>query len=153
LLIDEVEMLRQVPIFARIKPTKLKLLAFASERRKYTIGQDVCRQGEAGDAAYVVLSGTADIMVASANGELKVAEVGAQSIVGEIAVLCGGVRTASVRATSPVEVLRITKEHFLELVNEFPDVALEIMRILAERLTHTTADLTAARNANNLASD
>lgn len=149
MLTDEVELLRQVPIFARIKPTKLKLLAFASERRKYQAGQDVCRQGEAGDAAYVVLSGTADIMVTSAAGEMKVAEVGIHSIVGEIAVLCGGVRTASVRATSPVEVLRITKEHFLELVSEFPEVALEIMRTLAERLAHTTADLTAARNANH----
>jgi CRP-like cAMP-binding protein len=145
LLNDEVEMLRQVPIFARIKPTKLKLLAFASERKNYSSGQELFRQGDAGDAAYVVLSGTADVLVNSGGKQIKVAEVGAHAVIGEIAVLSGGLRTASVRATSPMEVLRITKEHFLEMVNDFPDVALEIMRVLAARLTQTTAELTAAR--------
>jgi CRP-like cAMP-binding protein len=141
-------MLRQVPIFAKIKPTKLKLLAFASEKKLYHSGQDVCRQGDVGDAAYVVLSGTADVIVASAKGEFKVAEVGAHAIVGEIAVLCGGPRTASVRATSPMEVLRISKEHFLEIINDFPDVALEIMRVLAARLSQTTVELIAARTGS-----
>ena len=141
-------MLRQIPIFARIKPTKLKLLAFASERKKYSAGQDVCRQGDAGDAAFVVLSGTADVLVASPAGEVKVAEVGAYAIVGEIAVLCGVPRTASVRATSSMEVLRITKGHFLEMVNDFPDIALEIMRMLATRLSLTTAELSLARKTN-----
>ncbi len=148
MLEDEVEMLRQVPIFAKINPTKLKLLAFASERKRYGAGQDVFRQGDLGDAAYVLLSGTAEILVASPDGEIKVAEVGPHSIVGEIAVLCGGARTASVRATTPVEVLRITKEHFLGLVNDFPEIALEIMRGLAARLSQTTAELTAARATN-----
>jgi len=145
LLTDEMDMLRQVPIFAGIKPTKLKLLAFASERKTYRVGQDVCRQGELGDAAYIVLSGTADVIIVSAAHEIKVAEVGPHAVIGEIAVLCGGARTATVRATAPMEVLRITKEHFLELVNDFPSIALEIMRLLAHRLTQTTAELTAAR--------
>lgn len=148
LLTEEVDMLRQVPIFAGIKPTKLKLLAFASERKTYRVGQDICRQGEIGDAAYVVLSGTADVIIASSGHEIKVAEVGPHAIIGEIAVLCGGARTATVRATVPMEVLRITKEHFLELVNEFPHIALEMMRLLAARLTQTTAELTAARALN-----
>lgn len=148
MLRDEVEMLRRVPIFAKIKPAKLKLLAFASDRMTYRTGQDLCRQGDVGDAAYVVLSGTADIIVTSPAGEIKVADVGANAIVGEIAVLCNVSRTATVRATSPLEVLRISKEHFLELVNDFPEVAVEIMRMLAARLSHTTAELTAARTTN-----
>lgn len=145
MLIDEVEMLRQVPIFARIKPAKLKLLAFASERMTYRPGQDLCRQGDVGDAVYVILSGTADVIVSSPAGEIKVADVGENAIVGEIAVLCDVSRTATVRATSALEALRIKREHFLELVNDFPQVAVEIMRVLAARLSHTTAELTAAR--------
>ena len=138
-------MLRQIPIFAGIKPSKLKLLAFASERMIYRRGQVLCRQGEPGDAAFVMLSGTADIIVTSSTGEVKVAVVGENAIVGEIAVLCGVPRTATVRAASPVEVLRIGKEHFLALVHDFPEVAAEIMRMLAMRLNYTTAELAAAR--------
>ena len=58
LLRDEVEMLRRVPIFSRIAPAKLKLLAFTSDRMTYNAGQNLFRQGDVGDAAYVVLAET-----------------------------------------------------------------------------------------------
>ncbi|MBB4143399.1 cyclic nucleotide-binding domain-containing protein [Rhizobium lemnae] len=145
LLKDEVEMLRRVPLFSKIAPAKLKLLAFASERLNCREGQNLFRQGDPGDAAYVVLSGTADVLVNSNGDEVKVADVEQNSIVGEIAILCDVSRTATVRATSRLEVLKISKENFLGLMNDFPDMAVEIMRVLADRLNHTTSELTAAR--------
>ncbi|WP_137129109.1 cyclic nucleotide-binding domain-containing protein [Rhizobium sp. FY34] len=146
LLKDEVEMLRRVPLFSRIAPAKLKLLAFASERMSCREGQNLFSQGDTGDAAYVILSGTADIVVSSESGEIKVAELEKNSIVGEIAILCDMSRTATVRATSQLELLKISKESFLDLMNDFPDMAVEIMRVLANRLNHTTSELTAARS-------
>jgi CRP-like cAMP-binding protein len=144
-LIDEVETLREVPIFAGIEPAKLKLLAFACDRMTYRPGQDLCRQGDEGDAAYVLLSGMADILVSSPAGDVRVAEIGANAVVGEISVLCNIPRTATVRATSALEALRISKDHFLALTGEFPEVAAEIMRTLAIRLSRTTAELAEAR--------
>ncbi|EHS49321.1 putative transcriptional regulator, Crp/Fnr family [Rhizobium sp. PDO1-076] len=144
LLKDEVEMLRRVPIFSRIAPTKLKLLAFASDRISCREGQNLFHQGDAGDAAYVILSGTAEVVVDTPTGELKLADVENNAIVGEIAILCEVSRTATVRATSRLEVLRISKDNFLCLVHDFPEIAIEIMRVLAERLNHTTAELTVA---------
>jgi CRP-like cAMP-binding protein len=141
LLSDEVETLRKVPIFASIEPAKLKLLAFACDRMTYRPGQDLCHQGDHGDAAYVLLSGFADVIVSSGAGDVKVAEVGPNAIVGEISVLCSIPRTATVRASSKLEALRISKDHFLALTSEFPDVANEIMRTLAIRLSRTTAEL------------
>jgi CRP-like cAMP-binding protein len=146
LLKDEVEMLRRVPIFARIAPAKLKLLAFTSDRVSYRSGQILFHQGDLGDAAYVVLAGTADILVDTPSGEIKVADVDVNSIVGEIAILCDVSRTATVKATSNLEALRISKEHFLKLLADFPEMAVDIMRVLADRLNHTTAELTAARS-------
>lgn len=145
MLSDEVETLREVPIFASIEPAKLKLLAFACDRMTYRQGQDICRQGDQGDAAYVLLSGMADVIVSSSAGEVKVAAIGANAIVGEMAVICNIPRTATVRATSRLEVLRISKDHFLALTSEFPQVATEIMRTLAMRLSQTTAELANAR--------
>lgn len=149
MLSDEVKTLREVPIFASIEPAKLKLLAFACDRITYRKGQELCRQGDLGDAAYVLLSGTAEVIVSSSSGNVTVAEVGANSIVGEMSVLCNIPRTATVRAASKLEALRISKDHFLALTSEFPTVATEIMRTLAARLNRTTAELVNARLSAN----
>lgn len=149
MLSDEVKTLREVPIFASIEPAKLKLLAFACDRITYRKGQELCRQGDLGDAAYVLLSGTAEVIVSSSSGNVTVAEVGANSIVGEMSVLCNIPRTATVRAASKLEALRISKDHFLALTSEFPAVATEIMRTLAARLNRTTAELVNARLSAN----
>jgi CRP-like cAMP-binding protein len=146
LLNDEVGMLRKVPLFAGIAPAKLKLLAFTSDRVRYNEGQILFRQGDEADAAYVVLSGKADVIVDSSSGEIKVAEVEPNEIVGEIAILCDVSRTATVKASMPLEVLKIRKDHFLRLLIEFPEMTIEVVRVLADRLSHTTAELTAARS-------
>ena len=69
---EEVEALRSVPLFAKVEPSKLKLLAFTSERLIYRAGQELFHQGDAGDAAYIILEGQADIVVDTPNGELAV---------------------------------------------------------------------------------
>lgn len=143
---DEVELLRRVPLFSGVAPGKLKLLAFTSDRVSFDAGQTLFKQGDPGDAAYVVLSGSADVLVNSQSGEIKVATLEPNSIVGEIAIICDVSRTATVRANAPLETLRIRKDHFLKLLAEFPEMAVEIMRVLADRLSHTTAELSEARS-------
>ena len=139
---DEVELLRRVPLFAKVSPAKLKLLAFTSDRITFGADQVMFNQGDQGEDAYVVLSGTADILVNLQSGQVKVAP---NEIVGEIAILCDVVRTATVRTVTPVEALRIRKDQFLTLLAEFPEMAIEIMRVLADRLNRTTAALIEAR--------
>ena len=144
---DEVEMLRRLPIFSTIDPAKLKLLAFASERNQYPRGAALCHQGDQGDAAFVVLTGTAEVCVLSSAGDVKVAEVAPNSIVGEISILCDTARTATVRASTDVEALRISKEHFLKLVSDFPHIGIGVKRGLVGRLARTTNELTTTRSA------
>lgn len=146
LLKDEVQMLRRVPLFSGVDPTKLKLLAFTSDRVHYASGEILFRQGDSGDAAYVILTGRADILVETPGGQIKVAEVENNSIVGEIAILCDVSRTATVRANTNLEALRISKEHFLKLLTDFPEMTIEIMRELASRLSRTTMELTDERS-------
>ena len=146
---EEVEVLRRVPLFARIDPAKLKLLAFTSERLVYPAGSELFHQGDAGDAAYILLDGEADILVDTPEGEIVVATARRHDFVGEIAILIDIPRTATVRARSELTALVVTKETFLGMAGEFPDVAIEIMRELAQRLADTTAQLTAARAAGH----
>lgn len=144
---DEVRMLRQVPLFAGMEAARLKLLAFTSDRVSYQAGEILFHQGDIGDAAYVILAGQAEILADSGKGPVKVAEVGENSIVGEIAILCEATRTATVKAATPIEALRIRKEQFLKLLTDFPDVTIQVMRVLAERLSQTTMALTAERSS------
>ena len=145
LLKDEVELLRRVPMFAGVEPAKLKLLAFTSERLTYEPGQVLFEQGDPGDAAYVILSGQADVLVEIGDAKVKVATLDPNSITGEIAILCDIPRTATLVANCRLETLRIGKEQFLKLMAEFPDMAIEMMRVLADRLGKTTAELSEAR--------
>ena len=140
-LLQEVEALRAVPLFARMEPSKLKLLAFTSERVQFREGQTLFRQGDAGDAAYIVLEGGAEVLIDTPQGEVSLAKLGANNIIGEIAILIDVPRTATVRATSKMTALRISKELFFRLVTEFPQIAVEIMRELAQRLEHTNMQL------------
>ncbi|MCC6469470.1 MAG: cyclic nucleotide-binding domain-containing protein [Alphaproteobacteria bacterium] len=144
---EEVDALRRVPLFAKIEPSKLKLLAFTSEKLEYQRGQDLCKQGDAGDAMFIIMAGEADVIVNTPNGEHTVARLGKNSFVGEIAILCDVPRTATVRASSTATVLRISKELFFRLVGEFPQIAVEIMRELAHRLDDTTKALAKAKAA------
>ena len=138
---QEVEILRRIPIFAKIDPAKLKLMAFASERMTYKPGQVLFRQGERGDAAFIVLKGTADVLINAPDGPLRVASLSENEIIGEIAILCDIPRTATVQAETELITLRITADLFLRMLMDFPEMGVEVMRVLAHRLEQTTAQL------------
>lgn len=144
-LSEEVEMLRKIPLFASIDPGKLKLLAFASDRKVFKDKQDLFKQGETGDAAYVIVEGLADVIVEADAGEIVVATLGKNEFIGEISILCDVPRTATVRASGELSTLKVKKEHFLGLISQVPDLGIEVMRELADRLSKTTAELGEAR--------
>jgi len=146
---EEVELLRNIPLFAKLEPSKLKLLAFTSERITYEADQVLFRQGDVGDAAYIIVDGSAKVLVETGEGEIEVATLGRNDFVGEIAILCDVPRTATVRASSQTVTLRITKDLFFRLVTEFPQMSVEIMRELASRLEQTTQQLREALAQNS----
>ncbi len=145
---QEVEILRRIPIFAKIDPPKLKLMAFASERVTYKPDQVLFKQGEAGDAAFIVLKGTADVLINTPSGPLRVASLSENEIVGEIAILCDIPRTATVQASTELTTLKITGDLFFRMLMDFPEMGVEIMRVLAHRLEQTTAQLREAQAAH-----
>ncbi len=142
---QEVDILRRIPLFANIDTAKLKLLCFASQRLTFKPGQDLCRQGEAGDAAFIIVEGEADVIVESPDGPVTVALLKQNDIVGEIAILCDVPRTATVTAKGELVTLKVTKDLFFRLIKDFPEMGIEVMRVLAQRLQETTAQLLEAR--------
>jgi CRP-like cAMP-binding protein len=144
---DEVAVLRRIPLFAHIDPTKLKLLAFTSERVMFDADQTLFVQGAEGDAAYVVIEGRAEVLADTDGGPVQLAIVERGAIVGEVAILCDVPRTATIRALTRLDTLRIAKQQFLDLLAEFPELAIEVMKLLSRRLAHTNVELAEARAA------
>ncbi len=138
---EDVERLRKIPLFAKIEPSKLKLLAFTAQRLTFNADESLFHQGDIGDAAYIIIDGNADLVVDTPNGPITVAQLGKNAFVGEIAILCDVPRTATVTATSELTTICISKELFFQLVGQFPQMAIEIMRELAHRLELTTRNL------------
>ena len=145
---EEVELLRRIPMFAKVDPPKLKLLAFASERLVFTADQELFRQGDMADAAYIIIDGEAEVIVETPRGPLRVATLGPNDVVGEIGIICDVPRTATVRATARLTTLKITKDLFFGMISDFPTMAVEIMRVLAHRLEHTTQQLLEVSSGN-----
>jgi CRP-like cAMP-binding protein len=143
-ILTEVELLRRIPLFSNIDTSRLKLLAFTSERLTFNAGAVLFREGDRGDSAYLILGGKVDISVGAPGGDVVVASLGANNIVGEMALLCEMPRTATVTAVDPLDTLKIKKDQFFQLMRDLPQIALEIMRELAVRLNNVNKELSAA---------
>jgi CRP-like cAMP-binding protein len=145
-ILDDVETLKRTPLFAKVEPAKLKLIAFAAERTQIRKGEEMFHQGDLADAAYIILEGRADVVIDTPAGPLKVAEVGSNEVVGDIGILCDVPRTATIVATENLTTLRITKDLFFRMVSDFPTISIEVMRVLAQRLEHANQLLAANRH-------
>jgi CRP/FNR family cyclic AMP-dependent transcriptional regulator len=142
----EVQSLRQVSMFREIDPAKLKLLAFTSDRLSYEKGDVLFRQHEISDSTYVIVEGKVEVWLEGLDAgreRIKVAELGAGAIVGEMGVLCDQPRSATIEAASHVVALKIGREVFFDMLRQFPQMSVAVMRDLARRLDATNAKLLA----------
>lgn len=134
-LMDEVQLLRAIPLFSGVPPAKLKLLAFASDRVSFKPGETVFRCGDSGDAAYVVLSGEAEVFQTEGDTLVKVGDATANALVGEISVLTELPCNVTVKARTALETLKITKDQLQNLMTCCPYSMSEIMRSIGRRLS------------------
>jgi CRP-like cAMP-binding protein len=85
------------------------------------------------------------VLVPVEGSEQSVAVLGQGEIFGELAVICDQTRSSAIAARSELEVLRLDRNVVLNLMREFPDISLEMVRILGGRLERTTRELSQAR--------
>lgn len=145
---EAVSVMMEIPMFRNVDPKRLRLFAFMGETLTYRAGERLFEKGDEGNAAYIVIDGTVDVLVPVPGGEASVARLGAREIFGEMAVLCDQPRSTAIAAKTDLTVLRLQRTAFLSLLREFPDIALEVIKVLAARLESTTRELAAARTAH-----
>ena len=133
----EAETLGRVPMFSRMEPSKLKLLAFTSELLTFEDQEILFSQGDMSDSAYVVMHGAMEILTGELGDETIVALLAKNDLVGEMGVLTKAPRTATIRARGVVRALRIDGDMFLDLITDNPSVALDVLRQLSEKVART----------------
>jgi signal transduction histidine kinase len=128
------EALRSAPLFAGLSEADLGRLGATVEEQRLSAGELLIREGDRGDAMYVIVSGELEVTKHAEGVELPLARVGPGAIQGEIAAIGGQERAASVRALTDVEVLRIPREGLLALLDAGPEPALALLQTVLERM-------------------
>lgn len=149
----EVNALQRTPMFQGVDPSRLRLLAFMGEDRTFRDGEFVVKQGESSDSAYLILGGAADVIVEFGGKSSVVAKLGESEVFGEMAMLCETPRTASIRAQGELRTLLFERDGMLRLLREFPEMAVEMSRSLAQRLERTTTELARLRSETAAAAE
>jgi voltage-gated potassium channel len=125
-----IEALSSVPLFAALGQRHLRKVAGTARIRRFTAGTPLIVGGEAASELFVILEGSVTVAVPGREPLL----MGAGSFVGELGVLDGGPRSASVVAEGPVVTLTITARHFRKLMQAEPAIAIGVAEELARRL-------------------
>src|SRR5437764_2415631 len=146
-----VETLRQVPLFESLDDEATHELCDLLESVDCKAGAVLFRTGDEGDAMYLVEEGKVRICVRAKDGhEVTLTELHRGDFFGEMALLDGKRRSADARVAEDARLAVLSREHFLSFVRSSPNVALELLAALANRLRHTDELLrhSATRNVN-----
>jgi len=119
--------LAQIRLFASCNQRELQKIARATDEVTIESGRVLMQQGERGREAFVIIDGTAAVEI----GGTHVTEIGPGNAVGELALLDGGPRTATVTALTDMKVLVIDQRAFTSLLDEVPGLARKILARLA----------------------
>jgi uncharacterized membrane protein len=143
--------LRQVPLFESLDEAAAKELCGLLETLDRRAEAVLFRAGDAGDAMYIIERGKVRICVQATDGhELTLTELGRGDFFGEMALLEGQRRSANAVVADDARLAVLSREHFLSFMRSTPNVALEMLTALANRLRHTDELLrhSATRNVN-----
>ncbi|HEY8019032.1 MAG: cyclic nucleotide-binding domain-containing protein [Actinomycetota bacterium] len=135
---EVVTRLAKVPLFSGCSQKDLQTIARVVKDIDHEDGTVIAREGEPGIGLFVIADGTAEVTI----GGSKKASLGPGDFFGEIALLDGGPRTATVTATSDVKLLGLTEWVFRGLMQEHPTIAVKTLQAMAGRLRNATKSAT-----------
>jgi CRP/FNR family transcriptional regulator, cyclic AMP receptor protein len=130
----KIDLIKRAPLFAHCTKKEIEQVAHLADEIDLREGKDLTVEGEPGREFFVLIEGTADVR----RKGRKVNEMKDGDFFGEIALISGAPRTATVTATSPVRALVITDRDFRMLLKKSPAMQLRVLEALAERLPPET---------------
>lgn len=132
---DTVRLLARAPTFSSLAPEELQRVAEVAVPRSYEAGEVVFREGDEGDTCYVIRSGSVRITRNHSGGRtITLAELRPGDIFGELAMLGGETRSATVEALEPTRTVGLLASDLRRLLIARPEIAVKLLEGLADRL-------------------
>ncbi len=135
----DVDLLRPVPLFSGMTDRAIGAVADLAEEVTFEAGEPLVSEGEPGDAFFVIIEGVADVT----QGGTSITSLGPGSILGEISLIDGRPRTATVTCAAPIRAAVIRRPEFERLMDNHPAVRLGVLMSLTERVRRDTDAATA----------
>lgn len=132
------EVLRSGTLFKDLNEIHLDLVLMVCEEAEYPAGGTIFRQGDPGDALYIIANGVVDIVLEpqkSNDQPLVIASMAQYDTFGETILVEAGHRTATARCRTPATLLRVPRKGMVQLTNDYPEIGFRIMRSMAAELT------------------
>lgn len=136
------KLLKELDLFSRFSDEQCLVLARGTQKRTYTQGEVLMRQGESGDSLFLIVSGELSVLKIDAHGhEIPLSNRTTGEFLGEMGLLTGDPRAATVRASAETEVVVIEAETFREVVAEDRAILDRLMEALEQRRSNTESIL------------
>ena len=136
---EKVTQLRSVPLFEGCTRHEVEAISRAAKEVRHRKGHVIVREGESGIGFFLILEGEAEVTI----GGKRRAKLGPGDFFGELSLLDQGTRTATVAALTPIRLLGLTAWVFRGLVEQHPTIALNMLRVVAERLRRASSPISA----------
>jgi CRP-like cAMP-binding protein len=130
----KIELLKRVPLFSRCNKKQLRSIASLADLLDVSAGTELIREGVPGREFIVIAEGSAEVR----RKGRRIATLGPGDFIGEVALISGGPRTATVQMTSDGLLLVLTEGRFWSLLEEAPEIGLRVLKSLGERLQPLT---------------
>ena len=131
---ERVEFLGNVSLFSNMGKVDLSNIARSGTELRFSSGDLICSRGDSGKSMFIITSGIVEVFVDSENGHQILSHLHRGDYFGEMSLLSGLPRSASVRSLGETTVFGLTKDSFEDLCRQNVDIALEIIRVLSMRL-------------------
>jgi signal-transduction protein with cAMP-binding, CBS, and nucleotidyltransferase domain len=145
--VEKILFLKSAPVFERVAGDDLAPLARIAEEEVVAPGSAITREGDPGDALYIIVRGRVQV---SRDG-VPLATLGAGDTLGEMSVFDGAPRSATGTALEETEVLRIGNEEFYEVLHEQVEIAEGVIRVLSDRIRNLDREVAERRAAGGTA--
>ncbi len=131
------EVLKKVPFFRSLGKDGISFIVERLKFKPFDANEAICKIGDPGDKMYIVISGNVKVVVPSreTKEETAIAELTSGDYFGEMALLTGQPRSASVITTEPSEMFILNKDDFDLIVERFPSISLSMGKIMSQRLS------------------
>jgi uncharacterized membrane protein len=150
---DHSNLLRQIPLFESMEDADLSILGKKLTPKAFAEGDVIFKQGDEGDAMYLIEDGAVDIVAGSGTQRVTLASLFGGQYFGELSLLDGALRSAAAVASRPTQALALQRDDFVDFVKRRPEAALSIMHEIGERMRATNEMMTRTVTRNVIEED